>query len=101
MFDCAVCCPGIDAAHVDKQRQLDADALHVAGGCFGIPIISVATARELDRLYARYKAGLPVTDAELSALLYAVAVAISFAQKELYREPADRRHRRAASLGAI
>ena len=75
-------------------------ALNVAER-FGIPIISVATARELDRLYARYKAGLPVTDAELSALLYAVAVAISFAQKELYREPPDRRHRRAASLGAI
>ena len=26
---------GIDAAHIDVQRQLDAEALDVLGGCFG------------------------------------------------------------------
>ena len=35
MFDGTVCRLGIDAAHVDVQRQLDADALDVISGCFG------------------------------------------------------------------
>jgi hypothetical protein len=35
LFDRAVCRLGIDAAHVDVEGQLDADALDVVSRCFG------------------------------------------------------------------
>ena len=47
----------------------------------GVPVISEATARAMDRIGLRREAGLPVPQDAIQAVLYAVAVATSEARQ--------------------